>query len=78
MPKVCRRAAQCQSLYLDHLPACLQGAKPVPFLAAVGLGLALRFLVPVPAGITMQAWTLLSIFISTIAGGAGKCRQLRL
>lgn len=44
------------------------GAKPVPFLAAVGLGLALRFLVPIPAGITVQAWTLLSIFVSTIAG----------
>ncbi|KAL4428826.1 hypothetical protein ABPG77_005264 [Micractinium sp. CCAP 211/92] len=44
------------------------GAKPVPFLAAVGIGLALRFLVPIPAGITVQAWTLLSIFVSTIAG----------
>lgn len=54
-------------------PACTritpQGAKPVPFLAAVGIGLALRFLVPIPAGITVQAWTLLSIFVSTIAGG---------
>jgi DASS family divalent anion:Na+ symporter len=36
--------------------------------ASVGLGLALRFLVPVPVGITMQAWTLLSIFVSAIAG----------
>lgn len=50
-------------------PPLVQGAKPVPFLAAVGLGLALRFLVPIPAGITVQAWTLLSIFVSTIAGG---------
>lgn len=41
----------------------------MPFLAAVGLGLALRFLVPIPVGITVQAWTLLSIFASTIAGG---------
>lgn len=46
----------------------VQGAKPVPFLMAVGLGLALRFLVPIPVGITVQAWTLLSIFVSTIAG----------
>lgn len=46
-----------------------QGAKPVPFLASIGIGLALRFLVPVPVGIDMQAWTLLSIFVSTIAGG---------
>jgi len=34
----------------------------------VGLGLVLRFAVPVPAGITMQAWTLLSIFVSAIVG----------
>eukprot|EP00891_Asterochloris_glomerata_P005359 jgi/Astpho2/5359/Aster-05904 len=44
------------------------GAKPVPALLSIGVGLALRFLVPVPEGITMQAWTLLSIFASTIAG----------
>lgn len=53
-------------------PCCApQGAKPVPFLAAVGIGLALRFLVPIPVGITVQAWTLLSIFVSTIAGEGG-------
>lgn len=44
------------------------GAKPVPLLLSVGLGLALRFLVPIPVGIDVQAWTLLSIFVSTIAG----------
>jgi len=42
----------------------------VPFAASVGLGLALRFLVPIPAGITLQAWSLLSIFVSAIAGAA--------
>ena len=45
-----------------------QGAKPLPLLASVAVGLALRFLVPVPAGVTLQAWTLLSIFTSTIVG----------
>jgi divalent anion:Na+ symporter, DASS family len=40
----------------------------VPLAAAVGLGVALRFLVPIPAGITVQAWTLLSIFVSAIVG----------
>jgi hypothetical protein len=30
--------------------------------------LAVRFLAPIPVGITTQAWTLLSIFVSTIAG----------
>lgn len=44
------------------------GAKPLPLLLSVGVGLALRFLVPVPAGLTLQGWTLLSIFTSTIAG----------
>lgn len=44
------------------------GAKIVPLLLSVSLGLALRFLVPAPVGVSMQAWTLLSIFISTIAG----------
>ena len=44
------------------------GVKPVPLLLSLSVGLALRFLVPVPDGITMQGWTLLSIFCSTIAG----------
>lgn len=44
------------------------GAKPVPLLLSIGLGLALRFLVPIPVGLTSQGWTLLSIFVSTIAG----------
>lgn len=46
----------------------LQGAKPVPLLLSVAIGAALRFLVPIPSGITVQAWTLLSIFVSTITG----------
>ena len=44
------------------------GAKLVPLAASVAIGLALRFAVPVPAGVTLQAWTLLAIFVSTIAG----------
>ncbi len=43
----------------------------MPLAAAVGLGVALRFLVPIPAGITVQAWSLLSIFVSAIVGEAG-------
>lgn len=45
-----------------------QGAKIVPLFASVGLGLAIRFFAPIPAGISTEAWTLLSIFVSTIAG----------
>lgn len=44
------------------------GAKPVPLLISVGVGLALRFLVPKPAAVTWQAWQLLAVFISTITG----------
>ena len=46
----------------------MQGAKPVPLLLSIAIGAALRFLVPIPQGITVQAWTLLSIFVSTITG----------
>ena len=45
-----------------------KGAKLIPLAASVGIGLALRFLVPIPTGLEPQAWTLLSVFVSTIAG----------
>jgi divalent anion:Na+ symporter, DASS family len=35
---------------------------------SLGIGLAIRFLAPVPAGVTVQAWTLLAVFAATIAG----------
>ena len=44
------------------------GVKIVPLLGSAAIGLALRFLVPIPSGLSTQAWTLLSIFVSTIAG----------
>ena len=44
------------------------GIKIIPLLASAAIGLALRFLVPIPSGLSTQAWTLLSIFVSTIAG----------
>jgi len=34
----------------------------------VAIGLAIRFIIPCPEGVTLQAWSLLSIFIATIAG----------
>ncbi|XP_057430259.1 dicarboxylate transporter 2.1, chloroplastic-like [Lotus japonicus] len=49
-------------------PVVVQGAKPIPFVISVGIGLILRFLVPKPVEVTPQAWQLLSIFMSTIAG----------
>jgi DASS family divalent anion:Na+ symporter len=48
--------------------AAAGGAKPLPLLISLAAGLAVRFLVPRPAEVTPQAWQLLSIFLSTIAG----------
>lgn len=45
-----------------------KGIKVVPALGAIAVGLAIRFLIPIPAGITAQGWSLLSIFASTILG----------
>ncbi|KAE8820369.1 dicarboxylate transporter 2.1, chloroplastic-like [Hordeum vulgare] len=44
------------------------GAKLVPLVVSLAAGLAVRFLAPRPAEVTLQAWQLLSIFLSTIAG----------
>ena len=40
----------------------------VPAIQAISLGLALRFLVPIPMDITDQGWSLLSIFVTTVLG----------
>jgi DASS family divalent anion:Na+ symporter len=40
----------------------------VPFVISVAVGLAVRFLAPRPVEVSPQAWQLLSIFLSTIAG----------
>jgi len=42
--------------------------KPLPAAVAIGVGLLVRFLVPVPGGISEQAWSLFAIFLSTIVG----------
>ncbi|XVF67249.1 hypothetical protein PTKIN_Ptkin10aG0105400 [Pterospermum kingtungense] len=45
-----------------------QGAKLLPFIISISIGLFLRFVVPRPVEVTPQAWQLLAIFLSTIAG----------
>uniref|UniRef100_A0A3Q7FBB8 Uncharacterized protein n=1 Tax=Solanum lycopersicum TaxID=4081 RepID=A0A3Q7FBB8_SOLLC len=45
-----------------------QGAKLIPLIISVSIGLIVRFLVPRPPEVSPQAWQLLSIFLSTIAG----------
>ncbi|CAJ1975985.1 unnamed protein product [Sphenostylis stenocarpa] len=46
----------------------LQGAKPGPFFISICIGLIVRFFVPKPVEVTPEAWQLLSIFLSTVAG----------
>ncbi|KAL1564636.1 cytochrome P450-dit2 [Salvia divinorum] len=46
----------------------LQGAKLIPLIISVAIGVIVRFFVPKPPEVTPQAWQLLSIFLSTIAG----------
>ncbi|PIN14719.1 hypothetical protein CDL12_12653 [Handroanthus impetiginosus] len=45
-----------------------QGAKAIPLIVSLAIGIAVRFFVPRPPEVTPQAWQLLSIFLSTIAG----------
>jgi DASS family divalent anion:Na+ symporter len=45
-----------------------RGVKVIPALIAVAAGLAVRFLVPAPAGTAPEAWSLFAIFLSTILG----------
>ncbi|KAI3462097.1 hypothetical protein Pfo_018760 [Paulownia fortunei] len=45
-----------------------KGARPIPLLISVALGLILRFAVPKPHALTPKAWSLLSIFITTVSG----------
>jgi DASS family divalent anion:Na+ symporter len=46
-------------------PATWKGAKPIPTLSVITLGLAL-WLMPVPEGLTPQAWHLFGIFVTTV------------
>jgi len=49
-------------------PEPWQGAKVVPMAISIGLGLLIRFVLPIPKGVTPQAWSILAIFASTICG----------
>lgn len=45
-----------------------QGAKLRSAAIAIGLGAALRWGLPVPEGLDPEGWTLLAIFLTTVAG----------
>ena len=43
------------------------GFKPIPAAIALGLALLIWFVIPVPDGVTPQAWHLLAMFVGVIA-----------
>lgn len=50
--------------------------KPLPTAIAVGLALMIWFVIPVPQGVTPNAWHLLALFIGTIAAIIGKAMPI--
>ncbi|WP_010489647.1 DASS family sodium-coupled anion symporter [Pseudomonas sp. S9] len=50
--------------------------KPIPALIALTIALSIWFVIPVPQGVTPEAWHLLAIFIGTIAGIIGKAMPI--
>lgn len=54
----------------------LSFAKPIPALVSIGLTLLIWFVIPVPLGVTKEAWHLLALFIGTIAAIIGKAMPI--
>jgi divalent anion:Na+ symporter, DASS family len=52
------------------------GFKPLPMTVAGAIGLLIWFVVPVPEGVTAQAWRLLALFVATIAAIIGKAMPI--
>lgn len=50
--------------------------KPIPTLVALAVGLLIWFVIPVPEGVTPNAWHLLAIFVGTIVAIIGKALPL--
>lgn len=46
--------------------------KPIPAAISIFIGLIIWFVIPVPAGVTPEAWHLLALFIATIVAIIGK------
>ena len=46
--------------------------KPLPTAIALGIGLLIWFVIPVPEKVTPEAWHLLALFAGTIAAIIGK------
>ncbi|WOP14822.1 DASS family sodium-coupled anion symporter [Ottowia sp. SB7-C50] len=52
------------------------GFKPLPAAIAIAIGLLIWFAIPVPAGVTANAWHLLALFVATIAAIIGKAMPI--
>ena len=52
------------------------GFKPIPAAIAVALALIIAFGIPVPEGVTPQAWYLLAMFVGVIAAIIGKAMPI--
>ena len=46
--------------------------KPIPALISIALTLSIWFIIPIPKGVTPNAWHLLALFVGTIAAIIGK------
>lgn len=46
--------------------------KPIPALISIAIGLIIWFVIPVPEGVSPEAWHLLALFVATIAAIIGK------
>ena len=52
------------------------GFKPLPAAIAALITLVIWFFIPIPAGVTPQAWHLLALFIGVIAAIIGKAMPI--
>ncbi|KAF5180627.1 Dicarboxylate transporter 2.1 protein [Thalictrum thalictroides] len=60
--------ASSPSILKTHCSVSHQGAKLLPLTISISIGLIVRYLIPKPIELSLQAWKLLSIFLSTITG----------
>jgi DASS family divalent anion:Na+ symporter len=68
LPRSAVKASAAAAVDGNANSAELVPVKIVPFVLSVGLGLVINYVIPVPEGVTRQAWQLLSIFVSTVCG----------
>ena len=50
--------------------------KPIPSLISIAIALIIWFVIPVPEGVSPNAWHLLALFVGTIAAIIGKAMPI--